>query len=58
MEDSIDKVLAHAGTVVIGNGASEFKDVPMRLRPGQSMVDLVRIDPDLTSGHAYDGICW
>jgi GDP-mannose 6-dehydrogenase len=58
MEDSIDKVLAHAGTIVIGNGDPEFKDVPARLRPEQRIVDLVRIDPALTSSAAYDGICW
>lgn len=58
MEDSIDKVLAHAGTVVIGNGDLEFKNVSARLRPGQSMVDLVRIDPMRVSDAHYDGICW
>ncbi|HEY9197914.1 MAG TPA: UDP-glucose/GDP-mannose dehydrogenase family protein [Gammaproteobacteria bacterium] len=58
MEDSVDKVLAHADTVVIGNGAAEFSTVPERLRPGQVMVDLVRISAARSEVGRYDGICW
>ena len=58
MTDSIDKVLAHADTVVIGNGSVEFRDIPAHLRPGQVVVDLVRIiDASSTDGR-YEGICW
>lgn len=57
MEESLDKVLAHAQTVVIGNGSDEFNDVPGTLRGDQVLVDLVRIIAD-RSGDRYDGICW
>ncbi|WP_338844570.1 UDP-glucose/GDP-mannose dehydrogenase family protein [Massilia sp. W12] len=57
MVNSIDEVLEFADTVVIGNGAEEFKAVPTRLREGQQLVDLVRISKQ-QSGGQYDGICW
>jgi GDP-mannose 6-dehydrogenase len=56
MTESIDDVLGFADTVVIGNNAPEFRDVASRLRPGQVVVDLVRILPH--RGETYDGICW
>lgn len=57
MVDSMEEVLAFADTVVIGNGAAEFKQVPGLLKDGQSIVDLVRISKE-QSGGQYDGICW
>lgn len=57
MVDSMDELLEFAETIVIGNSASEFRQVPDRLRPNQSIVDLVRISPATSSG-AYDGIGW
>jgi GDP-mannose 6-dehydrogenase len=57
MVDSLDEVLEFAETLVIGNGAQEFEAVPGRLRPGQVVVDLVRITGE-RSGGSYDGICW
>jgi GDP-mannose 6-dehydrogenase len=57
MVDSLEEVLEFAETVVIGNGAKEFTAVPGRLRPGQVVVDLVRITRE-RSGEFYDGICW
>lgn len=58
MEDSLDKVLAHADTVVVGNGAPEFRSVQERLREGQIMIDLVRISESRSAPGKYDGICW
>jgi len=58
MVDSIDEVLAHAGTIVIGNGSPEFREVPRRLGEGQSIVDLVRIADTRSVEGVYDGICW
>jgi GDP-mannose 6-dehydrogenase len=58
MVDSIDEVLEHAGTVVIGNGDSEFSSVPGRLKDEQVIIDLVRITPDRSQDGRYDGICW
>jgi GDP-mannose 6-dehydrogenase len=57
MVESMEEVLAFADTIVIGNGAAEFKTVPDRLKAGQSIVDLVRISAE-QSGGQYDGICW
>lgn len=57
MVNSMEEVLAFADTIVIGNGAAEFKTVPGQLKPGQNLVDLVRISQE-QSGGQYDGICW
>ncbi|MBA5690095.1 nucleotide sugar dehydrogenase [Rugamonas apoptosis] len=57
MVNSMEEVLAFAETIVIGNGAAEFKTVPGQLKAGQSIVDLVRISKE-QSGGQYDGICW
>ncbi len=57
MASSMNEVLDFAETIVIGNGATEFCNVPNELKSGQVVVDLVRIVPKL-SGENYDGICW
>ncbi len=57
MVDSMQEVMDFAETLVIGNGAEEFKPVPDSLKPGQAVVDLVRISKAMSSGQ-YDGICW
>jgi GDP-mannose 6-dehydrogenase len=43
MVDSIDAVLHHAETVVIGNKAAEFGGIPQRISAGQYLVDFARI---------------
>jgi hypothetical protein len=43
---------------VIGNGSAEFKDVVTGARPGQKVIDLVRIGADAAAGGGYEGICW
>jgi GDP-mannose 6-dehydrogenase len=58
MVPSIDEVLEHAGTVVIGNADPEFRDVPRRLNDGQTMIDLVRITDSRSVAGVYEGICW
>jgi len=58
MVDSMEAVLHHAEVIVIGNGAAEFKDIFNRLKPGQQVVDLVRISDSLSRKGEYDGICW
>jgi len=57
MVESMQEVMDFAETLVIGNGAEEFKPVPANLKPGQAVVDLVRISQQ-KSGGQYDGICW
>ena len=58
MMAEIDEVLAHGETLVIGNGSAEFRDILARLRPGQVVVDLVRISDAVSEKGRYDGICW
>jgi len=59
MVDSIEDVLSHADTVVIGNSAEEFREIPARIAPGKFIVDLVRITEQRSSvEQGYDGICW
>ena len=59
MVDSIDTVLQHSETIVIGHKEKEFEKVPQMLRQGQSLIDFVRISKDRTNNNAaYDGICW
>ncbi|SDA65408.1 MULTISPECIES: nucleotide sugar dehydrogenase [unclassified Janthinobacterium] len=57
MVSNMQDVLDFADTIVIGNGAAEFKSVPGSLKPHQHIVDLVRISKE-QSGEQYDGICW
>ncbi len=58
MVNSIDEVLEHAGTIVIGNGSAEFRDIPARIGEKQQIVDLVRITAERSVEGVYDGICW
>lgn len=58
MVDTIDAVLDHAQTVVIGNKDPDFKTVPERLREDQLLVDFVRINSQRSINGKYDGICW
>lgn len=60
LRDRIGDVLGSSDTVIIGNGAAEFQDVPSRLRPGQALIDLVHLDSGsaTASGSQYEGICW
>jgi GDP-mannose 6-dehydrogenase len=57
MRGSIDEVLGAANTIVIGNRSEEFRQIEARLRPDQTVIDLVRLF-DRTSGDGYQGICW
>lgn len=58
MVDSIDEILAHAQTIIVGNNDPAFQSVPSKIKEGQVIVDLVRIIPGVKSGKSYDGICW
>ena len=58
MVSSIDAVLEHAETIVIGNKDPDFQDVPKRLRADQRLVDFVRITNRRSENGKYDGICW
>jgi GDP-mannose 6-dehydrogenase len=58
MRGTIDEVLEHAEVLVIGNRAEEFCQAINRLRPGQLIIDLVRLFDKRTSDETYHGICW
>ena len=58
MVSSIDEVLDRARTLVIGNNDPAFRDVAESPRPGQRVVDLVRVLDRRSDGDGYDGICW
>jgi GDP-mannose 6-dehydrogenase len=58
MVPTIDEVLGHAQTIVIGNGAPEFADVPKRIGEGQTIIDFVRVSDSRTIAGVYEGICW
>jgi GDP-mannose 6-dehydrogenase len=58
MVATIDEVLEHGETIVIGNSAAEFRGVRERLGEGRSIVDLVRICDTKSVEGVYDGICW
>jgi GDP-mannose 6-dehydrogenase len=58
MVSTIEEVLDHASTIVIGNAAPEFSDVPARLRNGQTVIDFVRITDSAPVGGVYEGLSW
>jgi GDP-mannose 6-dehydrogenase len=58
MVPTLDEVLAHARTIVIGNGAPEFAEVPRRIGEGQSVIDFVRVSESRSIAGVYEGLCW
>jgi GDP-mannose 6-dehydrogenase len=58
MMDSMESVMEHGQTLVIGNGDKEFKNILSKKRDDQIVVDLVRIDGAISEEGHYDGICW
>ena len=58
MGNSLDEVLAHGQTIVIGNKDPDFAGVPEQIRPDQQLVDFVRIANRRSGEAQYQGICW
>ena len=58
LTESVDEVLNHVKTVVLGNNDKSFASVAERLRPDQTLVDFVRINQNRDYGCEYTGICW
>lgn len=58
MVESIEEILEHARTIVIGNAAPEFREVPKRLTDGQTLIDFVRICESRSVSGVYEGLCW
>jgi GDP-mannose 6-dehydrogenase len=53
-----DRVIDDCGVLVIGNRSPEFRPVLARLRPEQTVVDLVRLIDEKDLKGNYDGLCW
>ncbi len=59
MRGSVQDVLDHAELVIVGNGASEFREIGRSLRKEQTVIDLVRtVEPGVSARAGYQGICW
>jgi GDP-mannose 6-dehydrogenase len=58
MVETLGEVLEHAGTIVIGNAAPEFADVPSRLSDRQAVIDFVRVCDSRSVAGVYEGLCW
>jgi GDP-mannose 6-dehydrogenase len=58
MVESIDDILRHADTIVVGNGDPDFAAAINQASSKQLVVDLMRVAQTRTSGGAYQGICW
>jgi len=58
LTSSIEDVIEHAGTLVIGNAAPEFRAILPRVGFRQTVVDLVRIGECYSVAGVYEGVCW
>lgn len=58
LKESIQEVIDNSDVIVIGNKASEFKEVLPQISKDKIVIDLVRIDTERSSGENYQGICW
>ncbi|MBC2608239.1 nucleotide sugar dehydrogenase [Pelagicoccus albus] len=58
MVNTPEEIIEHSEVVVIGNGATEFKELIPKLSKEQTMIDLVRIVDEHPANTNYDGINW
>ena len=58
MVKTMEEVLEHAQTIIIGNNSFEFQDLMDRVRDDQQVIDLVRVVEDRNTNGTYNGICW
>jgi GDP-mannose 6-dehydrogenase len=58
MVDDMHELLEHAETVVVGNAAPEFAELPHLTRDGQVVIDLVRIGGHRAVAGVYEGLSW
>ncbi len=63
MRERLEDVLDHAQVIVLGNADPEFARIATRMRPGQTVIDFVRLEPVREAaarqkGSVYEGICW
>jgi GDP-mannose 6-dehydrogenase len=55
---SVDEVVEHAEVLVVANRHPDFERVLRNLRPGQRLLDLVRLTGDPPRLDGYEGLCW
>ena len=58
LSNSIDEILEHAETIVIGNGDKEFNLLRNKINSNQTIIDLVRLSELGSTEGRYHGICW
>jgi GDP-mannose 6-dehydrogenase len=58
LSNSIDEVLSHSETIVIGNGDNEFNSLRNKINSNQTIIDLVRMSELGSIEGRYHGICW
>ncbi len=58
MVETVEEILTHADTVVVGTRSPEYSEALHRINSNQTLVDLVRITNQPLANGAYDGICW
>ena len=58
LTNSIDEVLDHSETIVIGNGDKEFNLLRDKISSNQIIIDLVRLSELGSTEGRYHGICW
>lgn len=58
MCSSVEEVLQKSDVIVLTNSSNTFADVPQRLRPEQTLIDLVGKARENHQGFNYEGICW
>jgi GDP-mannose 6-dehydrogenase len=59
MRSSVDELLRDSDVIVVSNASEEFKEPLKRAtRPGQVVIDLVRITGPQDVRGEYHGICW
>jgi GDP-mannose 6-dehydrogenase len=58
MTASIEELVSFAEIIVIGNKSDEFRRVLPMLTERQRVIDLVRIEENVKTKAAYEGLCW
>lgn len=58
MRASVEDVVDSSELIIIGTKAQEFRDIESTLRPGQQVIDLVRLFSKTSTDASYQGICW
>lgn len=59
MRDRVEDVIDHADVILVGNSEPQFDGLLEKLKPDQTVLDLVRIAGASTSdGGNYEGISW